>query len=81
MFFGQYQRPDIVLDTWFTRGIACVLLYKNELMPFPSQLDVDTGIHLLLGLGAAAVVTVGRITLLSVWADFKTASDSSNRQV
>mmetsp|Transcript_44192 Transcript_44192/g.73586 ORF Transcript_44192/g.73586 Transcript_44192/m.73586 type:complete len:387 (-) Transcript_44192:258-1418(-) len=62
---------------WFDGKIA----NWNELMPFPNQLDVDTCIHLLLGLGAAAVVTVGRIILLSAWADFKTASDTSNRQV
>eukprot|EP00976_Prorocentrum_cordatum_P037076 753509-Prorocentrum_minimum.AAC.4 len=63
------------------RGAFPQMWSRNELMPFPSQFDVDTGVHVLLGVGTAAVVTAGRVALLSVWPDFKTATDTSNRQV
>jgi hypothetical protein len=45
------------------------------------QQGADTAVHVLMGVGVAAAVTVVRVVLLERWPDFKTANDASNLQV
>jgi hypothetical protein len=51
------------------------------LVALQAQQGVDTAVHVLMGAGVAAAVTVARVALLQRWPEFKQATDASNSQV
>jgi hypothetical protein len=51
------------------------------LIALQAQQGTDTAVHVLMGAGVAATVTVARVALLQRWPEFKQATDASNTQV
>lgn len=54
---------------------------RSALIALQAQQGTDTVVHVLMGAGVAAAVTVARVALLQRWPEFKQATDASNSQV